>query len=138
MNIAFFLTPKKDVVFLKTTMTIRKALDVIDAHSFNEMPVINSEGEYWGTLSQGDILHFIRGNPDPRRLLRFRIKDLQPRMLIKPVRINCNIEDLIMVSIGQNFVPVIDDNDKFIGIIKRSAIITYCYQRLFKKSMIEA
>lgn len=30
---------------------------------------------------------------------------------------------------NQNFVPVIDDNKIFIGIIRRKDIIAYCYDR---------
>lgn len=138
MNIAFFLTPKKDVVFLKTSMTVQKAYDLIDAHNYTAMPVITPEGEYWGTISEGDILRMLRNNPEPGSFLKTRIREIQLRVTNKPVRINCNIEDLILVAVNQNFVPVIDDNDKFIGIIKRSAIINYCYQRLYKNSRIEA
>ncbi|MGL5330296.1 MAG: CBS domain-containing protein, partial [Peptostreptococcaceae bacterium] len=47
-----------------------------------------------------------------------------------PVSIEANIEDLISKSMTQNFVPVIDDNEKFIGIIKRRDIIEYCYQKM--------
>ena len=138
MNIAFFLTPKKDVLYLKTSMTAKKALDILDSHSFEAMPVINSEGEYFGTLSSSDILRIVRQNPDPRRLTGARLRDMQFRVSNTPVRINCDIEDLVMVACRQNFVPVVDDDSKFIGIIKRSTIITYCYQMLFKNGAKEA
>ena len=39
----------------------------------------------------------------------------------------CEIEDLILTSMNQNFVPVIDDKKIFIGIIRRKDIIEYCY-----------
>lgn len=31
---------------------------------------------------------------------------------------------------SQNFVPVVDDQNKFIGIITRRSIIEYCYDKL--------
>ena len=31
---------------------------------------------------------------------------------------------------NQNFVPVVDDKDTFIGIIKRRDIIEYCYDKI--------
>ena len=37
-----------------------------------------------------------------------------------------------MTSMNQNFVPVIDDNKIFIGIIRRKDIIAYCYDRCKK------
>ena len=50
----------------------------------------------------------------------------------KSVLINATIESLISLAKNQNFVPVIDDNGVFIGIIKRSDIITYCYNLLYE------
>ena len=49
------------------------------------------------------------------------------------MNVNCEIEDLVLTSMNQNFVPVIDDNQIFIGIITRKDIIEYCYNR-FKES----
>ena len=40
--------------------------------------------------------------------------------------INSNIIDLITLVKTQNFVPVVDDDGTFIGIIKRSDVINYC------------
>jgi len=48
-----------------------------------------------------------------------------------PVRVTAEMSDLVSRASGQNFVPVVDDKDAFIGIITRSAIIKYCYERLF-------
>jgi CBS domain-containing protein len=39
--------------------------------------------------------------------------------------------DLVERATAQNFVPVVDDKDAFIGIITRRAIIKYCQQHLF-------
>ncbi len=44
----------------------------------------------------------------------------------KPVNINAEIEDLLTLVTRQNFVPVVDDLNVFIGIIRRRKIIEYC------------
>ena len=54
------------------------------------------------------------------------------------VNINSNIEDLIEMSMRQNFVPVVDDEGIFIGIIRRRDIIQYCYQKSGIKEEEEA
>ena len=44
--------------------------------------------------------------------------------------IETDIENLISKSMHQNFIPVIDDDNTFIGIIKRGDIINYCYEKI--------
>ena len=44
------------------------------------------------------------------------------------------MEDLIRKAMNQNFVPVVDDQKKFIGIITRKSIIEYCYEKLKKSN----
>ncbi len=41
----------------------------------------------------------------------------------RPVFANSNMEDLIDKALNQNFVPVVDDQKNFIGIITRKDII---------------
>ena len=41
------------------------------------------------------------------------------------------VEDLIAVAADQNFVPVVDDKDDFIGIVTRSRILKYCLEQYF-------
>ena len=42
------------------------------------------------------------------------------------------MEDLVMTSMNQNFIPVIDDNRIFIGIVTRKSIISYCFEKYQK------
>ena len=46
------------------------------------------------------------------------------------VRADANMEDLMLRAMNQNFVPVIDDQENFIGIVTRKDIIGYCYDKL--------
>ena len=41
------------------------------------------------------------------------------------VRVNTTMEDLLSKAVEQNFVPVVDDFDAFVGIVTRKAIIKY-------------
>ncbi|EPZ59193.1 CBS domain protein [[Clostridium] sordellii ATCC 9714] len=40
------------------------------------------------------------------------------------------MENLITLATNQNFIPVVDDQNIFIGIIKRSDIIAYFNEKL--------
>ena len=56
------------------------------------------------------------------------------RATYKPVHVDCDMEDLLDRAINQNFVPVIDDQDHFIGIVTRKEIIKYCYKEMKKNA----
>lgn len=135
MNIAFFLTPKSQVVHEKITSTMRMAMERMEYHRYTAIPLVDEKGRYVGTLTEGDILWKLKNDPnitlkDTEKVL---IKEIPRNVKNKAVSINSNIENLLLASTSQNFVPVVDDSNTFIGIIKRSDIISYCYNRLFNK-----
>ena len=49
----------------------------------------------------------------------------------RPVRVTASMHELVERASSQNFVPVVDDKDAFIGLITRKAIIHYCREKLF-------
>lgn len=138
MNIAFFLTPKKDVVFQKENSTMRQALERMEFHRYSAIPIISEDGSYVGTLTEGDLLWKLKNTPglDFNSTSKVKISEIARKVINEPVHINCNMEDLLITAARQNFVPVVDDNNKFIGIIKRSDIINYCYEKMFRVKQI--
>lgn len=58
------------------------------------------------------------------------LSDIPKKFEYASVSINSNMEDLIARAMAQNFVPVVDDQNKFIGIVTRKDIIGYCYKKL--------
>jgi len=140
LNILFFITPKKDVAYLDENDTMRQALEKMEYHRYSSIPMIDDEGKYLGTITEGDLLWTLKNSLglDLKSTENILIKEVPRRMDNKPVSINANIEDLIYTAMHQNFVPVIDDQNVFIGIIKRSDIIQYCYQKIYDKNMASA
>ena len=49
-----------------------------------------------------------------------------------PVHIETTMEDLIDKALNQNFVPVVDDQNNFIGIVTRKDIIRYFSEKQLK------
>ncbi|GAA0766475.1 CBS domain-containing protein [Clostridium subterminale] len=135
MNIAFFLTPKSEVIFEKVSSTMRRAMERMEYHRYTSIPLVDDKGKYVGTLTEGDLLWKLKNSSelslkDTENVL---IKDIPRHFKDKPVSINSDIESLILVAKSQNFVPVVDDSNIFIGIIKRGDIISYCYKKLFEE-----
>ena len=136
MNIAFFLTPKSEVAYEYTDATMRQVIERMEHHGYTAIPLIDKTGKYVGTLTEGDLLWTLKRNPE----LNFKntntvsVKEIPRRVKHKSVCINENMESLISLAISQNFVPVVDDNEIFIEIIKRSDIINHCYNSLYKNN----
>lgn len=57
------------------------------------------------------------------------IRDFAHKRDYKAVTVTTSMDQLIEAAMNQNFVPVVDDRGMFIGIVRRQAIIRYCYDR---------
>lgn len=127
MNIAFFLTPKNEIIYLSPESTMRQALEKMEFHSFTAVPLLDKEGKYAGTLTEGDLLWKLKNlkSFDFKITEKVLLKDIPQRMNNKTVKINAEIKDVLSLAIEQNFVPVVDDSDTFIGIVRRREILEY-------------
>lgn len=127
MNIAFFLLPKKDVIYLPIKSTMRQAMERIDYHRYTAVPLLDEGGRYVGTLTEGDLLRKMKHTPGLsfEGTERVLLEEVPRRLNDQPVRIDAEIEDLLSLAMMQNFIPVVDDSGIFIGIIRRREIIGY-------------
>ena len=132
-NILFFLTPKAMCAFLYDDYTIRQAIEKMEVSGYAAIPILNRQGEYCGTLKEGDLLWAMKNmcNMDMRQAEARRIMEIPRRKDNLPVRVTASMHDLVERASHQNFVPVVDDYGAFIGLITRKAIIKYCYDKLF-------
>jgi CBS-domain-containing membrane protein len=139
MNIAFFLTPKNEVICEYQDATMRQVIEKMEHHGYTAIPIIDREGKYVETLTEGDLLWKLKNsnNLDFRNTETIKVKDIPKRATHKSVSITSNIESLISLAVNQNFVPVTDDDGTFIGIIKRSDIINYCFNEMEKRKKLE-
>ena len=132
-NILFFLTPKAMCAYLHDDYTIRQALEKMEAAGYAALPILNRHGEYKGTLKEGDLLWALRNmcDMDLKQAECKKIMDISRRKDNVPVTVSTSMQELVERASYQNFVPVVDDKNAFIGIVTRRAIIKYCQQSLF-------
>ena len=132
-NILFFLNPKAMCAFVYDDFTVRQALEKMEAAGYAALPILNKRGEYRGTLTEGDLLWALKNMcyMDMRQAEARRIMEINRRKDHIPVKVTTTMYDLVQRASTQNFVPVVDDKDAFIGIVTRRAIIQYCTQQLF-------
>lgn len=139
MNIAFFLLPKQEVVCLPESATLRQTLERMERHRYTAVPVLSEDGKYVGTVTEGDLLWHMKNHPELgfQNTHRVMLSEVSLRTNIRPVLIDANMEDLVSLAKTQNYVPVIDDMSRFIGIVRRSDIIDYCERLLLPPALDE-
>ncbi len=125
MNLLQLIVPKSKCQYLLTSTTLRQALEKFKYHRYATVPILDSEGRFFGTLSEGDLLELIT-NKDIFNIKEYEnitIKDINLHRSYKMLNINCTFDELVNLSLDQSFVPIEDDRGFFIGIIKRKEII---------------
>ena len=132
MNILFFLTPKCEVAYIYEDETLRQALEKMEYHKYSAVPIISRTGRYIGTITEGDMLWGIKNkfNLSLKEAERVTVAAIDRRLDNRPVYANSNMEDLIDKALNQNFVPVVDDQKNFIGIITRKDTVKGRFNRI--------
>ena len=126
MNILRFLTPKSSVAYILDDDTLRQGLEKMRARKYSDVPVLDKDGKYVGTLSENDVLWTMMKEDkfDLRSLegipVRSAMKSEQ-----SPVSNLAPMRELLDRVKEHKFVPVVDDRDVFIGIVTRSRIIKH-------------
>lgn len=124
-----FIVPKQETYYLSVNSTIRQVLEKMDFYKFTVVPVVNDDGTYFGTVSEGDILRYIKNNTsfDLYEAESVKIKDIDRYRSYKPLKIDTTFDELVKLSLDQNFIPLIDDRMMYIGIVKRKDILYEMY-----------
>lgn len=126
-----FLSPKQDLMYVYDDFTLRQTLEKWENNRYASIPVLNRKGEYVGTLTEGDILWGLKQQHglDIEAAEDVPISSFAHKRDYKAVTVTTSMDQLIEAAMNQNFVPVVDDRGIFIGIVRRQAIIRYCYDK---------
>ena len=126
MNVLFCLTPKCDCICISENDTLRQTLEKMEKASLTSVPLLSSEGVYIGTLSEGDILWSIKNrfgfHLDLKEAEKVLISEIPRKRDYSPISVRADMDFVLRLASVQNFVPVQDDEGKFIGIITRTDI----------------
>lgn len=132
MNIAYFLTPKSSAAFLYDDFTFRQGLEKMRRHGYAAIPVISRDGVYMGAVSEGDFLWRLLDDGETqetpmsmKEMEKLRVRDILKPDSYPPVGITATMEALLSSAMHLNFVPVVDDLDRFIGLVTRKDILRY-------------
>lgn len=127
MNILSFLTPKSEVTCVKLSFSLRQTMEKMENCSYTSVPVLDDEERYVGALTEGDILWHLKKNSFPSiyEAEKLSLAEVERKTAVNAVGVNTKMEELFNASLGQNFIPVIDDRGVFIGLVTRQRLIRY-------------
>ena len=130
MNVAFFLIPKSHVAYLTEGSSFRQGMEKLRRYGYTAIPVVAGDGRYLGSISEGDFLWNIMS------LGSIAFEDLEEASIDQivssrtpPVGVNTPVEELMERLLDQNFLPVVDDRDMFVGIVTRRSVMEYLMGR---------
>ena len=140
------------VITVKADTPLKKAAEILDENSFSGVPVVDEDDKLIGILSETDILRYtqqIIGQPlrDPHRVFTKGKEVLQIDITHRGVEVielvaATTVDNLMttdVTSAGEqekvydvvkkmrendiNRVPIVDDNEKLVGIITRGDLV---------------
>ena len=137
MNLLFFLKPKCDVCVLEKDYTLRQAIEKLRASGRAAVPVIDEQGYYIGSVSEGDLLRGVLNTDNSKEWESIPMLSVMRTDFNPPVTVMTGVEELLRTAMNQNFVPVVDDRGMFIGIVTRKTILTYFINNYLDKIVNE-
>lgn len=132
MNLAKIMIPKVSTVFLKESNSVRQGWETMSRNGYTAIPVINADGQYIGSVSEGDFLKYVisAGTTDPRDMEQHRVCELVRKDFCPPLQIDAHREQVIESVLNQNFVPIVDGRNTLCGILTRRGVIQYLAEEL--------
>lgn len=135
MNVLFFLTHKANCNYIYDDFTIRQALEKMEQQRYATIPILNREGEYVGTIAEGDLLWAIKNK------YMMNMKDAEESPVMEVPRrkdylatsVTATPRQLLYLAKEQNFVPMVDDKGSFIGIVTRQKIMEFCMEHYLEE-----
>lgn len=133
MNVFQLLTTKNEILYLNDTEGLASAMDQLRLSGYTAVPVIHEDGTYAGTVSEGDFLWaFLDGKDEDAQGQARPLKSIIQAEKNPAVKINVELPQLFAAALNQNFVPVVDDRNMFIGIVTRKNVMEFFIERLRK------
>ncbi|MBQ7242734.1 MAG: CBS domain-containing protein [Bacilli bacterium] len=119
-------TPAKRVEFLYSDFTIGDAVKKMERCHYSMIPVIErNSARYLYSVSSGDILHRIVTAADSKAALADPLSTVRIERLTLSCNEDVDVTDLFELAVNQNYIPLVDNNGAFRGILTRRAILTF-------------
>jgi CBS domain-containing protein len=124
------MKPKAEVIYMCEDETVREAIELMRKHRFTSIPVLSNDGKYVGTITEGDLLYTL-DKVGREKIKEIRVSTIKRHRDYDAVNINETMLVLLSRASHENFVPIIDDTNLFLGIVTRKKILDYFFEHNF-------
>ena len=127
MNIAKIMTPKFNTACLQESSTVRQGLELMKSRGYTAIPVLDKDGHYRGSVTEGDFLRHIlsTGSTELKDHEHYRVGEIYRSDFCPALDLHASEGAVIEAVLQQNYVPIVDDRGCLCGIITRRSIIAY-------------
>ena len=119
-----FMIPADNVANVIDQHTLSTGLLILTQSNYTMIPVLSAESKLMGVISMSMIIKAVMTVDaiEMERLDELKVRDV---MLCQPVRVqaNCNLAEVLNYLIDQNFLCVVDGDNRFLGIITRKNLM---------------
>jgi len=132
-EIGSLIVPVENVITIKSNWNLEKALSKLMESGWSSVPVLNEENEVAGVISKSEILEYARMEKVPyyldfrRKFVHDAMKQNIP-MLSDDTILRYGIELLV----DWPYLPIINHDRKFIGILTRRSILDYLLKEFYE------
>lgn len=118
------LTPVEKLTTVLPNETIAHALNLMKQQNLNSLPVVDQDGSFYGSISKSSLFALLETGQFKGEFADFiqlplseGVEKQIPRLTFDHI-----YEDLLPVIVRYPFVPIVDEDNHFLGIIKRKDI----------------
>lgn len=115
------LTPISEISIVRPDDSISKALAIMEEKKLFSIPVMGQDGSFFGALSKQSLFEMLEKGASQGSFEEFVKQPLGDGVDRSIPTLTCQnmYEDALPIIVRYPFVPIVDENEKFIGIIKR-------------------
>lgn len=125
VNIIRFLHRKTESSFLYDYKTVQQALRFMRSHGYREIPVVNQQGLYLGTVDEGDFLWHILDYGGYEAVKDDKLASFVRKGNTPALKITAADDEVKQAAQRCMFVPIVDDRGMFVGVIERKDVVQY-------------
>ena len=122
-HLEHYLIPAEDLAIFIDTHNTDHAMLLLANNGYSRVPVITKDKKYVGTISIADIMSYQAKN---------QLTDWELAQIVIGIMVNTKMEtisetsdltDIMHLLVDYPFLPVLNKNDQFLGIITRKSIL---------------